>query len=87
MSAARDAWSLLCPQAKQGGGTPTRMLIDDSQWARGAYEALQTWRSTLFGRMADFYKRVEDVASRHGSRKIGRLAWEQRALSCVLSPG
>lgn len=50
-----------------------RVLIADSDWARRSAETLQSWRNTLFSRMADFYKREEAIASSNGTAAIGRI--------------
>ena len=55
-----------------GGGVPTRVLVEDSEWGRAAEAALRTWRASLFGRMASQYKDLEREQSKNGSVAIGR---------------
>ena len=54
------------------GGAASSLLIENNEWARRSLASLQTWKSTLFGRMAEFYKAEEAAASQNGDVPIGR---------------
>ena len=56
----------------QGTSTATRVLVEESAWARQAEEKLRTWRASLFGRMATQYKELERKHSNNGSLLVGR---------------
>ncbi|KAL4445799.1 hypothetical protein ABPG77_008998 [Micractinium sp. CCAP 211/92] len=72
-----EATSILHVQGAIGTSTATRILVEDSEWARQAEEALRTWRGTLFGRMATQYKELERQRSNNGSLLVGRVEPEQ----------
>lgn len=65
-------------------GHPTRLLIDDSTWARASEKALREWRATLFGRMAQEYSKLEKRESEGGAKQIGRCGGRAGGLPLVM---
>ena len=51
----------------------TRALVFSTPYGRGAVTKLGEWRSSLFARMAEFYKAEEDAQTNHGAGGVGRV--------------
>ena len=51
----------------------TRALVFATPYGRGAVQKLGEWRSSLFARMAEFYKAEEDAQTNHGAGGVGRV--------------
>ena len=59
--------------AAAAASSATRRLVFDTPYGRDAVQKLGEWRSSLFARMAEFYKAEEAAQSQQGAVQVGRV--------------